>query len=172
MNKYVVPLLALSALLLVQVVDGQNNDKAKPTTPIHVAELASKPVIGMLNVPLGSIVTIEGRYEIRQDDPLTKGNESAVLLNVTSVDGKKAGKDMIVFQFPPGKLLNAISPRNGENFKLIAYEAGSFDGDVRGAQQYEVVVAKAFRPFKFRTYLNILKDDLKGMSQSDAFFRK
>ena len=171
MNKFVVLILALGALFIAQAVSGQSENQKQPQ-PILASELSSRPVIGRLNVPLGSIVTIEGRYEIRKDSPLTKGDESAVLLNITSVDGKMLAASDIVFTFSQGKILDAISPRHAEKFRLIAYEAGSFDGDVQGAQQYEVMVAKASRLFMFRTHLNVLKDDLKGITQSDAHFRK
>ncbi len=146
----------------------EQGTKANADQPLHTSEFESATVIGKLGKPLGTLVTVEGGYVVQNDIPNTKRDESAVLLDIVSVDGKAVSGKPIRYEFPPGKLQEAVAPKAGQRFKLVVYEAGGFNGDVDGAAQYEVVVAKAFRPFKFLSFLRVLRDQSKGISIRDA----
>ncbi|TWT87337.1 hypothetical protein Mal64_28750 [Pseudobythopirellula maris] len=160
-----------------QAIGHETSDSNPPkhnttfTSTVSVADLERTDVIGRLGKPLGSLVTVEGVYEFREDNPNTKADKAAVLLKIETVNGEPVGKSPIVYQYIPDRMLDASDPAPNSRFKLIGYQTGEFRGDVRGAGQHIATVAKLPIPFGLHLEFHVLKDELKSVSRKDLGIR-
>lgn len=93
---------------------------------ITADELRNATIIGDLGVPLGTVVTVEGKY---QDMTYTKrkADEGRIVLVIESVDGKKLENSV---QFDTGR--ENSTKKDGERFKLVGCEYGEFWGGIIG----------------------------------------
>lgn len=97
---------------------------------IHVNQLQRSTVIGRLGIPLGNVVTLEGR--VAPDLSRNKGRDGRLVLSIEAVDGNVLDQsiefwDEIVV-LPKGAMLEV-----GRRFRFAAYETGSFQGIPRGS---------------------------------------
>ena len=119
--------------------------------PIKVSDLNDRPVIGELGLPLGKIVTIEGRVA---DGAFThkKADAGETLLRIQKVDGRPL-KPEVIFPFAPSSTVAINQPAGGSRFKYSGYESGGFVGSPPGK------LKSATTSFHFTTWFEILKDE-------------
>ena len=170
----------LAALLCAAFVLAQERVKLPP---IPIEELNTRPVIGKLGVPLGTVVEIQavvvsGR-ELRR-----KADSSSYLLKITHVNGKRLHESRVmhftVYSFVRVKLANDTFALHelkygtkakslghdfiqemeqgyvGKSFRLAVYEEGAFRGIP--SDMPEDALPWQDVSFGFRTSLNILAD--------------
>ena len=124
-------------------------------TGLHVADLQSRPMIGELGQPLGTVVTIEGRFK---DMTFTrvKADDGRIVMIAEAVNGNLLnGPKRFDFRRPNWDERD-LKPEDGERFRITGYEAGGFLGHVEGESDHERMwAAQTFEPFGFRSSFHV-----------------
>lgn len=122
---------------------------------LTVGDLASRPVIGRLGRPLGTVVEVEAEV-VRGRDLRNKGDYGSYLLRVTSVDGadlpapellhfglapgssaRLAWEEFGLWRMKKGSDAGTLYPKDideieqgyvGRHVRLLAYESGGYSG--------------------------------------------
>jgi hypothetical protein len=157
-------------------------DDQKPQ-PISIEELNTRPVIGELGVPLGTVVEVDA-VVVSGDEIRSKASSGTYLLKITHVGGNKLNKDRLMPFFVPGfvsvqlasntfalrELKHGKKARSlgddqidemekgyvGKSIRLAVYEVGSFAGMPADLPE-DVPVWQDFG-FRFSTLLTVLAE--------------
>lgn len=130
---------------------------------ITTDELRSATVIGDLGVPIGTLITIEGAYKDMTFTG-TKQDEGRIALVISNVNGRKLAKPV---EFDADYYLRKlVKPKDKEQFKLLGYEVGEFNGDVEGAGRYDFDIAKASEPFGYHSDFVWLSDITRNIAKN------
>jgi hypothetical protein len=91
---------------------------------ISTQVLRDAEIIGDLGVPIGTLVTIEGRYK---DMTFTKNkaDDGRFVMVIEKVDGQLVPKH-VEFEAGSGSRFDLIRPTDKQEFELIGYEIGHF----------------------------------------------
>jgi hypothetical protein len=105
-----------------------------PTKSLAVDELSNAKVVGRLGQPLGTIVTIEGVYDVPKK--ITKSFGFTMVIN--SVNGKEL-KTSVAFERHTWEpyLDQYKAVRGGNAFRLVGYETGAYSGYIPGEEKYD-----------------------------------
>ena len=127
-----ITLLAIIAgMTFVHAQDSETNKSKPNVTPadatISVANFNTKPVIGYLGHPLGTIVRVTGRV-VDGKTTRAKLDMDKMLLEIQTVNGKKT-KTKIVFRYPRYST-SLPEPAPGDTFDYYVHESGYFGGVV------------------------------------------
>ena len=176
--RWYVPYLSVVAMILLSLVACQSQGKDSPDIErITVEDLSKRPPIGRLGKPLGTLVTIEGVYVLEPDgksDPrraMTK--EAWRRFRIETVDGKRLPKP-VDYEIVRDRLIRKMKPRNGERFKLLGFESGHFYGAPEEAEDLltDTIARRNPVPFRFETVFQAVKDEIKNISERDAYERQ
>lgn len=120
---------------------------ADPVKSVQSKDLGkSIQIIGVLDIPLGTIVTIEGEAPID-----TAADADAFAVRVTKINGKPLDNPRLI-----GVLAGKVKiPKKGEKCIFRGFESGSFIG-LPPAALKEAGAAVAATPWQFTTSFNIL----------------
>lgn len=175
---------ALAAVLLLCPLSLQQlHSKDQVVEPLTLADLRSRPVVGDLGVPLGTVVEIVATV-FDGDELQMKAFADRYLLRITTVDSKQLAKPLTLDFFlhrggrpiglardtselleqkrlENGKELNEEQIRRledgyvGKTVRLLAYESGMYNGIPRGVPG-EMIWQD--RDWGFRTTLYVLSE--------------
>jgi hypothetical protein len=151
-------LTAVTTAALLGCVGMTSADKrVEPEKSISLSDLQNRPVIGALDYPLGTIVTIEG---VVADGSYTKlkADDGKTLLRVQMVNGKELASES-VFHFD-SLLYRFQAPQVGTRFKFAGYESGGFTGIPNKAFDYVGLLQST--SYYFSTWFVILRDETKA----------
>jgi hypothetical protein len=133
MSDRALSIIACAIALLPGSVIGQKV-KNTPTHEMTLDELSRTVVVGRLGKPLGTIVTVEGRFSVPK--AVTKDFEYELL--VTAVNGKvvkvKIPHDQVEWE-PYLEYLKVV--REGQPFRLIGYERAQYSGYIKGEAEFD-----------------------------------
>lgn len=144
-------IMAGSVLSCDKLVNAEAPAISSQQLVVTANELRSAKIIGDLGLPLGTLMSIDGEYRYVPDDPRTKTNEEALMLNILYVNGVKLKHPICTYS--SGSPWISVKRRNqldGQPFRLRGYEFGHILGDVKDADAYEPIIAKAPTPFGLR----------------------
>ncbi len=145
---------AAIAVTVLSTIGPTRAEKEPKVKAISAAHLNTIPVIGRLDQPLGTIVTIEG---VVADESYTnrKLDLGHTLLRVQTVNGTKLAEER-VFHFHAGAGIE--KPKVNAKFKYVVYETGGFRGDPDKLRDY-VEIRAATTGWGFSTDLCIVRDE-------------
>jgi hypothetical protein len=121
--------MCIVAAMYLGALCGCSSSGSPATTSreISVEEIRDKGVVGLLGLPLGTIVTVSGVAV--PNTSLRKADEGeALFLKVVAVDGQPLAKPI---EFPFRKAHDTVvasEPVIGKEFSYRGYETGGFEG--------------------------------------------
>jgi hypothetical protein len=131
-------------------------DAAKPYAEakrVTVESLESQMPVGLLGVPLGTVVRVTGEA-FDGDETRLKADASKSLLRIATVDGKKLARP-VVFEFLRAPA-SVKKPAAGTKFDYYVHEYGEFDGLVEPPEELGIESVKvAHDGFHYRRRLTV-----------------
>jgi len=147
-------ILAVTLFAAALLISFTGVGKAGEST-ITISELNGRKIAGVLGVPLGKVVSIEGAVVIDSFRKM-KSDEGETLLKVERVDGRAVRAETII----PLRLMASGSlkmPEPGYRFCYRGYESGSFTGIPEEALRY--MPQASTEGFQFRTYFLVIREE-------------
>jgi len=128
------PKRGAAILILTVVVSSRVTFSETPAkvvgSRLSTQDLRQAEIIGDIGVPLGTLANVKGR---NKDMTFTrrKADDGRIVLVISSVNGEALPK-AVEFDFIQDYLFERIRPEDGQDFELIGFESGHFEGDVEG----------------------------------------
>jgi hypothetical protein len=146
--------IILSALFIITLISLLMGS-SRVISRINYSDIGGRvKIIGILNKPIGEIVTLEGAI-IDGTYTRKKGDSDKVLLMVHSINGKKIQK-VVNLPIRIFKWSDINMPKVNDYKKYIGYETGEMSGIPQKAFNY--MPQATTEGFHFSTYFQICKE--------------